>query len=101
MWQAAILGSISACGFCFDFVVAARSLRGAKQHAEKRSEKLRRLWARSVSESKVLCSNSVRRFPVGFAGTVQAAFGIGWAIELSWGGSKEQRGVDDFSQAQW
>jgi len=87
--------------FTLIFAGATCSLGGVKQHAEKRSEKVRRLWAGSASESKVLCSNSVRRFPVGFVGAVQAAFGVGWAIEVSWGGRKEQRGVGDFSQAQW
>jgi len=39
------------------FVGAAHSFGGAKQHAEKRSEKVRQLCAGSVCESKVLCSN--------------------------------------------
>ena len=82
------------------FAGAAHSLGGVKQHADRRSEKVRWFWAGSASESKVSCGKSVRRFPVGFAGAVQAAFGVGWAIEVSWGGSKEQRGAGDFSQAQ-
>ena len=48
-----------------------------KPHADERSEKVRWLSAGSVSESKVSCGNSVKRFSFGFAGVVQAAFGIG------------------------
>ena len=99
MWQMAVLGSISACVCYFFFVGATHSPEGAKQHADKRSEKVRRLWTGSVCESQVLCSNSVRRLSLGFAGTVRAAFGTGQALEVSRSGSKERR-AGDFSQVQ-
>jgi len=45
--KALFLGSISACAVCFDFIAgAAHILRGAKQHADERSEKVRQLRAR-------------------------------------------------------
>jgi len=61
--------------FALIFAGAAHSLGGVKQHADRRSEKVRWSGAWSASESKVSCGKSVRRFPVGFAGAVQAAFG--------------------------
>ena len=76
--QAVDSGSISACVFCSVFFSGAASrLRGVKPHADERSEKVRWLSAGSVSKSQVSCSNSVKRFSSGFAGVVQAAFGIG------------------------
>jgi len=85
VWQMAVLGSISACVCYFVFVGATHSPEGAKQHADKRSEKVRRLWTGSVCKSKVLCSNSVRCLCLGFAGAVRAAVGIGQALEVSQG----------------
>jgi len=95
----AVLGSISACVFCFLFVGATHSPEGAKQHADKRSKKVRRLGTGSVCKSEVLCSDSVRCLCLGFAGAVRAAFGIGQALEVSRGGSKERR-AGDFSRVQ-
>ena len=54
------------------------------------SEKARQLWAGSVCESKVLCSNSVKRISFGFAGAEWATCGIGQALEVSQGGSVGQ-----------
>jgi len=83
----------------FFFEGATHSLEGAKQHADKRSEKVTWLWTRSVCKSKVLCSNSVRRLFLGFAGVVWVTFGIGQALEVSQGGSEEHR-AGDFSRVQ-
>jgi len=78
VWPMAVLGSISACAVCFDFIAgAAHSLGGAEQCADKRSEKVRQLCAESVCKSKLLCSSSVRGVSLGFAGAERAAFGIG------------------------
>ena len=82
------------------FQVPHRALRGAKPHADEQSEKVRRLWARSVSNSKVLYGSSVKRFSFGFSGTTWAAFGIGRAFEVSWGSSEAEQGAGDFSQVQ-
>jgi len=41
----------------------------------------------------------VRGVSLGFAGAERAAFGIGQLFEVSWGGSKEECGVCDFSWA--
>jgi len=60
---------------------------------------VRQLCAGSVCESKVLCSNSVRGVSLGFAGAERAAFGIGQLFDVSWGGSKEERGARYFSWA--
>jgi len=92
------LGGVSACALCFDFIAGAtHSLRGAKQHAERRSKKV---CAGSVCKSKLLCSNSVRRVSLDFAGAVWAACGIGQLFEVSWSGSEEERGVGDFPRVQ-
>ena len=100
MWQALVLGSISARVFwLFFFVGATRSPEGAKQRAVKKSEKVRQLWTRSVCKSQVLRSNSARRVSLGFAGAVRAAVGIGEALEVSRGGSEERR-AGDSSQVQ-
>jgi len=98
--QALVSGSISTCAVCFDFFAgAAHGLGGAKQNADKRSEKVRQLWAGSVWESKVLCSNSVRCVSFGFTGAVVNTFGIGQLFEVRWGGSKEERGAGDLMGA--
>ena len=62
-----VLGNISACvffalGWFFFFFRCCKRLRGAKPHADERSEKVRRLLARLVSNSKVLYGNSVKHF---------------------------------------
>ena len=52
------------CLFCFGvfFFRCCKRLRGAKLHADEQSEKVRRLLARLVSNSKVLYGNSVKYF---------------------------------------
>jgi len=78
--QAFVLGSISACSLCFDFIAGAAHSRGqVKRHADKRSEMVRLLLTMSVCKSKILCSNSVRGVSLGFAGVVcmWTALGIG------------------------
>ena len=60
-----VLGNISACVFFalgFFFFRCCKRLRGAKLHADEQSEKVRRLLARLVSNSKVLYGNSVKYF---------------------------------------
>ena len=95
-----VLGSISACADCFDFIAgAAHGLGGAEQRADMRSEKVRQLWAGSACESQVLRSNGVRGVALGFAGAERATFGIGQLFEVSWAGSKEECGARDFSWA--
>ena len=97
-----VLGSISACAVCFDFIFfagAAHNLGGAEQCADKRSEKVRQLCAGSACERKLLYSNSVRGVSLGSAGAERTAFGIGQLFEVSWGGSEEERGGRDFSWA--
>jgi len=101
--QALVLGIISACPLCFDFIAGAAHSRGqVKQHADKRSEMVRLLLTRSVCKSKILCGSSVRCVSLDFAGAVcvWASLGIGQLFEVSWGGSEEERGVGDFSRAQ-
>jgi len=73
----------------------------ANQHADKRSDKVRRSWVGSVSWSKVSYGTSMMRISFGFAGAVQLAFGIGLAFVVSPGGSEEVSGAGDFSAAQW
>ena len=75
LWIRAVSQHVSFALFFFSG--AASRLRGVKPHADERSEKVRWLSAGSVSKSQVSCSNSVKRFSSGFAGVVQAAFGIG------------------------
>ena len=57
---------LSMCLFCFEvfffYFRCCKRLRGAKPHADERSEKVRRLLARLVSNSKVLYGNSVKHF---------------------------------------
>jgi len=101
--HALVLGIISACPLCFDFIVGAAHSRGkVKQHADKRSEMVRLLLTRSVCKSKILCGSSVRCVSLGFAGAVcvWAALGIGPLFEVTWGGTEEERGVGDLSRAQ-
>jgi len=96
-----VLGTISACPLCFDFIAGAAHSRGeVEQHADKRSEMVRLLLTRSVCKSKILCGSSVRCVSFDFAGTVWAALGIGPLFEVTWGGSEEERGVGDLSRAQ-
>jgi len=94
-WEMAV-GVGRLCGFgqylsmcLFAVIVAGTACRlgGAWQHADQSSEKVRQLWARSVCESKVLCSNSAKRISFGFAGAVRVTFGIGQALEVGQGGS--------------
>jgi len=54
------------------------------------SEKVRQLCAGSVCESKVLCSNSVKRISSGFSGAKRATCGIRQALEVSQGGTVGQ-----------
>jgi len=84
--QALVLGIISACAVCFDFFAGAAHSHGqVKQHADKRSEMVRLLLARSVCKSKILCGSSVRRVSLDFAGAmcVRATFGIRQIFEVS------------------
>jgi len=77
------------CALCFDFLAGAAHSGGeVKQRADKRSEKVRLLLARSVCKSKILCGSSVSHVSLGFGGT----FCIGLSFEVS--------GVGHFSQAQ-
>jgi len=78
---------LSVCLFAVIVADTACRLGGAWQYADQRSEKVRQLCAGSVCESKLLCSNSVKRISFGFAGAVWVAFGIGQALEVSQGGS--------------
>ena len=77
---------LSVCVFAVIVADATRRLGGAWQHADRRSEKVRQLWAGSACESKVLCSNSVKRISFGFAGAVWVTFAIGQALKVSQGG---------------
>jgi len=59
------LGSISQhVPFALFFSGVARSLRGARPHADERSEEVRQLLATSVTNSKVLDGNSVKHLPL-------------------------------------
>ena len=78
---------IRMCLFAVMVADAACGLGGAGQHADQRSEKVRQLWAGSACESKVLCSNSVKRISLGFTGAVWVTFAMGQALEVSQGGS--------------
>ena len=61
LWFWAISQHVSFLLWVFFFRCSKR-LRGAKPHAVERSEKVRRLLASLVSNSKVLYGNSVKRF---------------------------------------
>ena len=79
---------------------ASHGLRHTKQHADKRSDKVRLAWVGSVSRSKVSYGTSMTRISFGFAGAVWPAFAIGPAFEVSWGGGEEPPGAGDFSAVQ-
>ena len=76
------------------------SLGCAKQHADKRSDKVRRSWVGSASLSKVSYGTSMTRISLGFAGVVRPAFGIRPAFEVSQGGGEEVPGAGDLSAVQ-
>ena len=54
--------TLSMCLLLWFFFRCRKRLGGAKPHADERSEKVRRLLAGSVSNSKVLHGNSVKHF---------------------------------------
>jgi len=99
--QAAILARSQQVSSTLFSLQVSHGLGRAKQHADKRSDKVRWSWVRSVSWSKVSYGTSMMRISFGFAGAVQLAFGIGLAFEVSPGGGEEVSGAGDFSAAQW
>ena len=62
LWFWAISQHVSFLLWVFFFFRCCKRLRGAKLHADEQSEKVRRLLARLVSNSKVLYGNSVKYF---------------------------------------
>ena len=99
--QAAILAVFQHVFSTLFYLQESHGLGCAKQHADKRSEKVRRSWVGSASLSKASHGTSMTRISLGFAGAVRPAFGIGPAFEVSQGGGEEAPGAGDFSAAQW
>lgn len=60
--QAAVLGSISMCLFCFGFFRCHKQTWRVKPRADEQSERMRQLSAWSLSKSRESCISSVKHF---------------------------------------